>query len=250
MKTSIKIMCILLLVSLVVAGCSAVDIVQGKRVKPSGNIITETRAASGFTGVDMGTFGRVVLSLGEAESVTVTGSDNLVALVETNVRGGVLHIEAKEEFYVTSLEEEEGLTFTIVAKQIDAVTISGVGMLEMEGLTTPKLTVTVSGGGDVTISQLSTEELSVVLSGLGNVELAGEAMTADIELSGTGDVNLPDLKIQTAQVMLSGLGSATLWVTDQLNGEISGAGGVEYYGSPATDVKTTGLGEFKPLGDK
>lgn len=250
MKTMIKMLCLLLLVSLLAAGCSAITLIQGKRVKPSDTIISEARQVSSFTGVDMGTFGKVVLSQGDVESVNVSGSDNLVALVETNVRDGILYIEAKEEFYVTSFTEENMLTFTVVAKAIDSVTISGIGDLEVESLTAPSLTVTVSGGGYLRINQLTTDDLTTVLSGMGTLELSGEARLASIDLSGTGDVNAPDLRIETANVTLSGMGGATLWVTSQMTGEISGAGGVSYYGSPRTEVRTTGLGEFKALGTK
>jgi len=250
MKTFYKILIILLLVCLVAGGCSAFNLIQGKRVKPSDTIISETREASGFTGVDMGTFGRVMLSQGDVESVTVSGSDNLVALVETNVRGGILYIEPKEDFYVTSFTEENMLTFTVTAREIDSVTISGVGDLEMESLETPNLTVMVSGGGYMCINQLTTDDLTIVLSGMGTVKLSGEAGLARIDLSGTGDVNAPDLRIETGKVTLSGMGGATLWVTEALTGEISGAGGVSYYGNPQTDVTTTGLGEFEALGTK
>lgn len=250
MKTSIKILTVLLLASLVVAGCSALDLIQGKRVKPSDTIISETREASGFTGVEMGTFGRVVLIQGNIESVNVSGSDNLVPLVETNVRGGILYIEPKEDFYVTSFTEENMLTFTVSAREIDSVTISGVGDLEMESLTTPGLTVTVSGGGYMRLNQLATDDLTIVLSGMGTVELSGEARQARVDLSGTGDVNAPDLRIETANVTLSGMGGATLWVTEALTGEISGAGGVSYYGNAQTNVQTSGVGEFKPLGTR
>lgn len=250
MKKSLKILFFTLLAFLVAVGCSLPEIATGKRVKPSDVIVNETREASSFTGVDMGTFGKVVLSQGEDESVTVSGSDNLVPRVETNIRNGILYIEPKEEFYVTSFTEENILTFKITAKEIDSVTISGIGSLEMERLVAPSLIVTVSGGGDARINQLSTNDLTILLSGLGNVELAGEAKQAQISLSGVGDVNSPDLKIQNADVMLPGMGSATLWVTDSLTGEVSGAGGVSYYGNPQTDVKTTGIGEFKALGSK
>jgi hypothetical protein len=142
------------------------------------------------------------------------------------------------------------LTFTITAREIDTLTISGIGDLEMESLTSPGLVVTVSGGGYIRIDQLVTDDLIIVLSGTGTVELAGEAIQANIEMPGLGDVNMPDLRIHTANVKLAGMGGATLWVTDKLTGEISGAGNVSYYGSPQTDVKTSGLGEFNALGSK
>lgn len=250
MKTSIKILIVLLLVSLLVAGCSALNMVQGKRVKPSDTIISETRQVSGFTGVDMGTFGKVVLTQGEVESLTVSGSDNLVPLVKTSVRDGILYIEPTEDFYVTSFTEENILTFTVTAKEINALTISGIGDLEVESLIAPSLTMTVSGGGYLRINQLTTDDLTIVLSGMGTLELSGETRLASIDLSGTGDVDAPNLRIEIANVSLSGMGGATIWVTDQLTGEISGAGGVSYYGSPQSDVSTTGLGEFKALGSK
>jgi len=250
MKTSLKIMIVLVLVSWVAAACSLPPIGGGRRIKPSDTIILETLDASGFTDIDMGTFGKVVLTQGEIESVTVSGSDNLVKLVETNVRNGVLYIESREEFYVTSFTEDNMLTFTVTAREIDSVTISGIGDLEMENLTTPSLTVTVSGGGYLRIDQLTTDDLTVILSGAGTVELAGEAAQASINMPGMGDVIMPDMKINTANVTLSGMGGATLWVTDQLIGEIGGAGSVSYYGSPQTDVRTPGLGEFIALGNK
>src|SRR5512139_1041796 len=100
MKPALKTSLYTLLISLIAVGCSFPEVGGGKRIKPSDTIISERREAKSFTGVDMGTFGKVVLSQGENESVTVSGSDNLVALVETNVRNGILYIEPKEEFYV------------------------------------------------------------------------------------------------------------------------------------------------------
>ena len=61
---------------------------------------------------------------------------------------------------------------------------------------------------------------------------------------------MPDLRIHTANVKLAGMGGATVWITDQLTGEISGAGSVSYYGSPLTEVKTPGLGKFIALGSR
>jgi hypothetical protein len=63
-------------------------------------------------------------------------------------------------------------------------------------------------------------------------------------------VNAPDLKIQTATVSVPGLGSATVWVTDELTGDISGAGTVNYYGNPQVKTNSSGLGNFKAMGNK
>ena len=82
------------------------------------------------------------------------------------------------------------------------------------------------------------------------MELEGKADFAEIDLTGAGDIDAADLKVQTADVSLTGLGSATIWVTETLTGTITGAGSIEYYGDPQTDLENTGLGVFKSLGDK
>ena len=47
-----------------------------------------------------------------------------------------------------------------------------------------------------------------------------------------------------------GLGGATVWATENLNANISGAGNVEYYGNPDVTTKISGLGNVTPKGSK
>jgi len=250
MKTSSRILSLILVVMLAATGCSVIGNRIGRTITPSNVIISENRDVSGFSGIDMSTVGKVVLSQGSTESLTVSGSDNLVPLIKTTVRKGILYIETTENINVISFTSDNMLTYTIVVKDLSSLTISGLGDVQMGTLTTPKLSVTMSGAGNAQISQLTTDELTVTVSGLGSVELGGEAKQATIDISGAGSVNSPDLKIQTANVTIPGLGGATLWVTDRLTGNISGAGNVSYYGNPQTNTNTSGLGNFKSLGNK
>jgi hypothetical protein len=142
------------------------------------------------------------------------------------------------------------LTFTIVVKELTSLAISGAGDVQVETLSTPSMVLAMSGAGRVQMSQLTTDSLELNLSGAGGLEIKGAATEATINISGAGGVNAPDLKIQTANVVISGLGSVTLWVTDLLTGEISGAGSVSYYGTPQANTTSSGLGQFKSLGDK
>ena len=100
------------------------------------------------------------------------------------------------------------------------------------------------------LGQLTAENLTVSVSGLGDVDIAGEVLSAKIEIPGGGSIQAPDLKIGTADVNISGLGDATLWVTDRLTGNISGGGSVSYYGDPQVDTNVSGLGDFNPKGSK
>ncbi len=236
---------------LMLTGCGPIIIGgNGKTITPSNTIITEERTVSGFTGIDFSTFGRVVLTQGDTESLTIKGSDNIVPLVKTTVSGGTLKISMNEDVNVTGINNDNVLTFTITVKNLNNLTASGAGKITMDTLTTTNLDIAMSGAGQVMLSNLTAESLNVNLSGVGDVEIGGQVITAEIDISGAGPVNAPSLKIGTADVTISGLGSATLWVTDWLTGTISGAGNVSYYGNPQADTNATGLGHFEALGNK
>ena len=242
----------LILATLLALSCQGVNNINLGRdaIKPSDVIITESRNQSGFSGIDMRTFGKIVLSQGDSESVTIRGSDNIVAVMKTSVRDGVLVIENDQNINVTGVNKENVLTFTIVVKDLTSLTISGAADVEMGSLSTSRLDVNMSGAGQFVLDQLKAESLNITLSGIGSVEVSGEVTNAKIDIPGAGNVNAGDLKVQTANTTISGVGNATLWVTDQLTGNISGGGNVSYYGNPQTDVETSGIGQFKSLGSK
>lgn len=249
MKTKI-VFTTLILVSLVLSGCSVLSNAGVKVITPSKTIISENRAVTGYSAISFSTFGKVNIIQGDQESVNISGPDNLVPEISTTVSNGTLEIKNKENITVTSLNPATILTFTIVVKDLTSLLISGAGDVQVDALSTPSMNVTMSGAGKVQVNQLTTDNLIINLSGAGGMQLTGSATQATIDISGAGGVNAPDLNIKTANIDISGLGSATLWVTDSLTGEISGAGSVSYYGSPQATTNSSGLGRFNSLGNK
>jgi hypothetical protein len=241
-----------LFAALLAISCAGINVVDLNKdaIKPSNVIITEQRDLTGFSGIDIRTFGKVMLSQGERESVSITGSDNIVSVIQTSVRDGILVFETDENINITGLNEENVLTFSIVVKDLSSLTISGAADVQMDNLSTSSLKVSMSGAGQFVLDQLKADSLNTVLSGIGNIEVSGEVSQARIDIPGAGSINFGDLKIETADVTISGIGSASIWVTNQLTGNISGGGNVRYYGDPQTDVGSSGLGQFESLGSK
>lgn len=221
-----------------------------KVITPSDVNVSENRDVSGFNAIEFSTLGKINIMQGDQESLNISGPDNLVSEITTTVRNGRLIIKNKENITIRPLSTENTLVFTIVVKDLTSLAVSGLGDVQIETLATPSMAIQMSGAGKVVQNQIITDNLEINLSGLGGIEISGQAPEARIELSGAGNVNAPDLQIQNARVTISGLGGATLWVTDQLTGEISGAGSVSYYGNPQTSTKSSGIGNFKSLGDK
>jgi hypothetical protein len=249
MKTRTIFIALVFLAALLI-NCNVLTNTGIKLIKPSDVVVTETRDVSGFSAIDMSTFGKVILTQGDNESLTIKGSDNIVPLVKTSVRDGTLFISTEENINITSINFDNVLTFTITLKDLNKLTVSGAGNFTMDALSTTDLAIILSGAGNIQLDNLIANSLNINLSGVGSIEVAGEVTSATIDVSGAGGVNSPDLKIQTAEVTISGLGGATLWVTDQLSGDISGGGSVSYYGDPQTNTTTSGIGNFKPLGEK
>jgi Putative auto-transporter adhesin, head GIN domain len=240
----------MLVLSMLLVGCSLLPAAGVKVITPSSVNVSENRDVSSFNAIEFSTLGKVNIIQGDQESLNISGPDNLVPEISTTVNNGTLTIKNKENITIKPLSTENPLTFTIVVKDLTSLAVSGLGDVQIETLSTPSMTIDMSGAGRVVQNQITTDKLDISLSGLGGMDISGQTPQATIEISGAGGVNAPDLQIGTANVTVSGLGGATLWVTDQLTGEISGAGSISYYGNPQTNTSSSGIGNFKSLGNK
>jgi tellurite resistance-related uncharacterized protein len=240
----------LLFVSLLITSCGLITNAGVKVITPSDNFTSENRNVSGFNSIEFSTFGKINIMQGDVESLNISGPDNLIPEISTTVTNNTLIIKTKQNITVTTLDSAHMLTFTIVVKELGSLSVSGAGDVQIETLSTPSLTLSLSGAGRVTQNQLTTDNLNIHLSGVGGININGKATQATIDMSGAGGVEAADLQIQNAKITISGLGGATLWVSDQLTGDISGTGSVSYYGNPQTNTNSTGLGNFKSLGSK
>lgn len=249
MKNKILLLPVLILAMSVIS-CNFLTNMNANMITPSDVTISENRAVSGFDKIEFNTFGKVNIMQGDVESLNISGPDNIVPEMRTTVRNGTLVIDTRESLALRSLRIENPLVFTLVVKDLTSLDVSGLGDVQIEALSTPSMSYELSGAGKVVQNQITTDTIDINLSGLGDVEISGQASRATIDISGAGSIDASNLQLQTADISISGLGNATLWVTDQLSGEISAAGSVSYYGNPQTSTSSSGLGEFKSLGNK
>ena len=106
--------------------------------------------------------------------------------------------------------------------------------------------IILAGVGEVDLPNLDVEGIDVVISGTGEVRLGGSVTTQSATISGVGDYDAQTLSSAEARIVISGVGSATVRVSDQLIGTISGTGSICYFGSPTVDATITGDGEVGP----
>jgi hypothetical protein len=107
----------------------------------------------------------VVITQGDDETLTITGSDNVVPLVKTTVRGGVLTIEMDENINPLGVNNaEEVLSFNITVKDMSSLTISGLAEVEIGSLSTSTLTLDMSGAGHVQLSELAAQDVDITVA--------------------------------------------------------------------------------------
>jgi Putative auto-transporter adhesin, head GIN domain len=188
----------------------------------SGVAATQARPVAAFTAVELAGAANVAVTAGRARSVVVHADDNLLRHVTTRVQAGRLVIGT-----VGSFTTETPMTLQVTVPTVDAVTLSGSGV--------------------VAVIDASAARLSIVLSGSGIVAANGRVGRLDVTVSGSGTARLMDLVAQTVHATVSGSGEARVTATHELNASIPGSGAVIYAGKPAhLTTSVTGSGIVLP----
>jgi len=216
-------------------------------VRGSGRVVEEEREIGGATGVDLQSFGTVHIEQGEREGLRIEAEDNLLRYIETEVRGGRLEIAHRRG---TRLLNTQPIDYWVTVRELDAVSVSGAGNVEVGDVQAGRLTIRLSGAGNVQIADLEAQTLDVTLSGAGGLSVeGGQVERQEVVLSGAGDYRAEDLDSGETTVRLSGLGSATVRVRVRLDVTISGAGSVRYAGNPEVEQQISGVGRVQRIGE-
>jgi len=256
----------LILATLTIMACSFTSLL-GNTVRGSGDVVEESRAVSGITGVELATLGNLTIELGDAESFRIEAEDNLMEYLETDVRAGTLHIKTKDRvrinnrqpvnYYltVTSLDSIKiSSSGDIYAPDLEAeefsISVSSSGDLEMGDLDAETFAVTISSSGNVTMGLLTADSLDVNISSGGSLDIAGgEVNTQNIVISSSGDYTAQDMESDKADVRLSSSGSATIWVRDTLQANLSSSGDLRYRGDASVNANTSSSGDVIQIGE-
>ena len=223
---------------------------SGDRINGSGNVITQARSVSGFDGVTLMSGGRLLITQGTEESLTIETDDNLMSYLKTVVSDGTLGISAEKDGISYSLDPSEDIVFRIGVIELNDLTVFGGGDIEMDTLSTTGLDLEILGAADVEIDNLTADQLRIDVPGASNIKLAGAVLNQDVRWLGAGTYSGGDLRTETAVVSVMGAATVEVWAVDSLDITITGAGTVNYYGTPTVNQSLTGFGTVRGLGPK
>lgn len=191
-------------------------------VHGSGNVVSEKRGLSGFKAVDVGGVFQIEITSQKEFGVEVEADDNLLPLIKTEVRNGILNIETERK-----LSSSNPLRVRISAPDIDKLE--------------------VSGAANVILNDLKNSGLSVDSSGASKIKISGETEKLTVDVSGATKVDAESLTAENATVDARGASHVNVNVTGQLRSDASGASKIVYSGSPVSvEKKTSGASSVSP----
>ena len=189
--------------SLVALGLAACDV---GGIRGNGHAVTEQRSVGPFTNIDAGGAFDIEWS-GGRPSGAVTADDNLQQYIEVTTRDNVLSLRSRQ-----SIHFARSLKVTITSSALEAVKLSGASKLIAHQVKGTKFYLETTGATKVT------------------VDGAVDELIAD--MTGASNLFADSLQTKNAQISVTGAGKARIAVSDSLKASITGAGKVEYTGSP------------------
>jgi hypothetical protein len=215
--------------------------VEGQRVKGNGNIRTEQRSVTGFSGVE--THGSIDIEVTQGDyKVVVESDENIIPEIVTEVENGRLIVHFKEGF--TSFSYSSAKVY-VTAPSLNALGVHGSGNIESKGTISnnDKMEIVVSGSGDIH-ADIHSPSVSSETNGSGNITLTGETKDFSSSISGSGDVHAYDLKSEIVKTSTHGSGNMEVSASVKLESGIFGSGDVDYKGSPQVSSEVHGSGSI------
>ena len=212
----------------------------------SGHVVSETRAVSGFHGVELASSGDVVVTQGDTEGLVIDAEDNLLPLIESTVGAdGILRLGMKP--HTGGVTSHQPVVFKLAVKTLDKLVLAGSGGIRAAALSSDHLRIELPGSGNVAVDQLKAATVAADIAGSGHIKLAGEAHGQKITIDGSGDYEAKDFKTDSTSLQIDGSGKAWVWAEGALAVEINGHGDVRYRGEAKLSKSIHGSGEVHPL---
>lgn len=191
------------------------------RVVGSGNIVQQTREFAAFHTVRVDAPFGVDIDCIESghPSVAIQADDNLVPLISTTLKDGVLTISLDNEVSTQGFKSKN-LKVTVNAPFAERIELLGAGSIDITHIYRPTM--------------------GLYMSGVGNITASGSTQDLTIDAHGVGSIEAKHFRAQNASVSSHGIGSTNVYASSKLDINIGGIGSLVYYGNPQIVNKQAG----------
>lgn len=187
-------------------------------VHGSGVRKTEKRDLASFTSIETSGAFEVEVRCQKPASFEIEADDNLLPLVQSEVRSGVLHVSTTKGY-----NSSGGIVMRITVPDIESVKSTGAGKIH--------------------VFDVKNDNFEIQSTGATQMVASGQSKSVKIGSTGAGKIDAHNLRAETADVRVTGAGNVDVYATDQLDITVSGAAHVTYSGNPKVSKHILGAGE-------
>ena len=207
-----------LLIVLIALGSACHGMRHG--VRGSGKLLKETRNVGSFNSISTEGAFNIVVVCQKPQDVEISGDDNILPLVTTEVSNNVLHIKNLRN-YSTS----EPLTLRISVPDLVGLHSNGAGTIDVSGL--------------------KNEQFEISVNGAPTISASGETKTLKIDANGAGNIDTHKLRAARVEVESKGVSGVEVYAAEQLDVTVSGPSHVIYRGNPVVHQTVHGPGSVE-----
>jgi hypothetical protein len=187
-------------------------------VHGSGVRKTEKRDLPAFTSIETTGAFEVEVTCQKPASFEIEADDNLLPLIETEVKGGVLRVTTTKHY-----SSRGGIVLRIAIPNLESVRSTGAGKFH--------------------ILDLKNDAFRIDSTGAATVVAEGQSKSVEISSTGAGKIDAHNLRANKADVRVTGAAGVEVNAIDELDVTVSGAGRVTYSGSPKVNKHISGAGQ-------
>jgi hypothetical protein len=187
-------------------------------VRGSGVRKTEKRDLPAFTSIETSGAFDVKVDCQKPASFEIEADDNILPLVQTEVRDGVLRVTTTKSY-----RSNGGIVLRVNVPDLARIKSTGAGKFD--------------------ISNVKNDQFEIQSTGAATVVASGQSKSLTIGSTGAGKIDTHDLRASDATVKVTGAAGVDVYATDQLDVTVSGAGRVTYSGNPKVSKKVSGAGQ-------
>ena len=214
--TKVKKLVVLVALLLLASGCHGLH----TGVRGSGNIQKQKREVGSFTSITTAGAYDIEVVCQQSLSLEIEGDDNVLPLVTTEVSNNVLHVSSIRHYSVS-----KPITLRISVPDLEGISSSGAGKIEVSGLKNDKFVVDASGAP--------------------TLKIAGETKVLNIDASGAGSIDTHKLRAAQVVVDSKGVSTVEVYAGQQLDVTVSGPSNVRYEGNPVVKKTINGPGSVE-----
>lgn len=187
-------------------------------VHGSGVRKTEKRELAAFTSIETSGAFEVEVNCQKPASFEIETDDNIIPLVQTEVRDGVLRVSTTKGY-----SSSGGIILRVNVPDLESLRSTGAGKFR--------------------VTDVKNDHFEINSTGAATVVASGQTKSLKLGSTGAGKIDAHNLRADAAEVSVTGAAAVEVYANDQLDVTVSGAGHVIYSGNPKVNKHVSGAGE-------